>query len=520
MEEEGRHTDPDEPATREALLREVKELRYQLGTLQERASQLNALISNVPGMVYRCRNLPAYPMVSIDGRVEELTGFPRSDLLAEDSSVRYGDIIHPEDRDLVWSGVQSGVEDREDFEFEYRIITAAGEVRWVWERGRLIGLDTDGVELLEGLIVDINKRKEAELGLVERNQFINTILKNLPIGLGVNTMDDGKVVYINPEFTRVYGWPAEELQDVESFFAKVYPDPERRRMIRARVLSDIQSGDPDRMRWEGVEVTRKDGEKRLVTAKNIPIPEQNLMISTVWDTTALARTQRELSEKIDLLRELTEHMESVREQEKLSISREIHDVIGQALTAAHLDLSGIQEKVEDGEVAVGIGGVMELLLEILDNSQNLAKDLRPDMLDLLGLGPTLEYYLPQAAKRTGMESELHFDVPEGRLSPEVSLTTYRLIQEAVTNAVRHSEASRIRVSLEVSGDKLLITVEDNGKGIREEEARDPESWGIVGMRERLLGLGGLLELLGRPGKGTRVRMMIPLRRGPPHSSRA
>jgi len=520
MDEERPNTDCEEEESREALLREVKELRDQLGALHERASQINALISNVPGMVYRCRNLPDYPMVFLDGRVEELTGFSPTDLLDEDVPVRYGDIIHPDDQDLVWSGVQDGVEDREDFEFEYRIVTAEGEEHWVWERGRLAGLDTDGVELLEGLIVDITKRKEAELRLLERNQFINTILKNLPIGLGVNTMDEGKVIYINPEFSRVYGWSSDELRDVDTFFRKVYPDPNHRLMIRARVLSDIQSGDPERMRWEGVEVTRQDGEKRLVTAKNIPIPEQNLMISTVWDTTALARTRRELSEKIDLLRELTEHMESVREKEKLSISREVHDVIGQALTAAHLDLSEIEEEVEDEALATGIRKVMEFLKDTLENSQNLARDLRPDMLDLLGLGPTLEYYLPRAAKRVGMESELWFDVPDKRLDPDVSLTVYRLIQEAVTNAVRHAEASRVQVSVEVSGDKLLIAVEDDGKGIRDEEARNPQSWGLVGMRERLLGLGGILEIRGRPGEGTVVRMMIPLRRGPPHSSRA
>lgn len=520
MDEEGRHTDSGEQEPRDALLREVKELRYQLGTLHERAAQLNALISNVPGMVYRCRNLPDYPMVFLDGRVEELTGFSPADLLEEDGPVRYGDLIHPDDQGLVWSGVQGAVEDREDFEFEYRIITAEGEEHWVWERGRLVGLDDDGVELLEGLIVDITKRKEAELGLLERNQFINTILENLPIGLGVNTMDEGEVIYTNPEFTRVYGWPADELRDVETFFEKVYPDPNHRRMIRARVFSDIQSGDPERMRWEGVKVTRKDGEERHVTAKNIPIPEQNLMISTVWDTTALNRTRRELSEKIDLLRELTEHMDSVREEEKLAISREIHDVIGQALTAVHLDLSEVAEKAEDEGLVAGIRGAMDLLLEILDNSRNLAKDLRPDMLDLLGLGPTLEYYLAQAAKRVGMGSELRFEVPEERLDPNVSLAAYRLIQEAVTNVVRHAEASGIRVSLEVSGDKLLIAVEDDGRGIRDEEARHPQSWGLVGMRERLLGLGGILEIRGVPGEGTTVRMMIPLRRGPPQSSRA
>ncbi len=510
---EGR-TPVDLNRSREELAREVQDLRNQLGSLHERATQLNALISNVPGMVYRCRNVPDYPMVYLDGRVEDLTGYRQEDLLDQNGLIRYGDLIHPEDQGMVWEGVQKGVEEREDFEFEYRIVTLGGDERWVWERGRLIGMDADGTELLEGLIVDITQRKEAELALRTRRDFIYTVLENLPIGLGVNRMDDGKVLYVNPEFCRVYGWPEEDLPDVDSFFERVYPDPEKRRALQDQIMADIRSGNPERMRWEGAEVTWKDGSRHLVTAQNIPIPAQNLMISTAWDTTALIRTQLELREKVDLLRELTLHQESVREEEKLSIAREIHDVIGQSLTGAHLELTTLEEALESGKDLDVIGKIQEIqefLQEILESSQNLATDLRPDMIDLMGLEATLNYYLPRAVKRAGLEWDLDVKLREEELDPQVSLTAYRLIQESVTNAIRHSGASRIHVILEAQQSKLLGTVRDNGRGITEAEANHPQAWGLVGMRERLLGLGGLLEIQGVPGKGTTVRMVIPLR---------
>lgn len=521
MADHGKEGDEEEPS-REALVREVEDLRSQLGAIHDRAAQLNALISNVPGMVYRCRNVPEFSMIFLDGPVEDLTGYSREEFLDPDGSVGYGDLIHPEDRDLVWTGVQGAIQSREDFEFEYRIVTAEGGERWVWERGRLIGIDAQGAELLEGLIVDITQRKEAELSLRRRNDFINAILENLPIGLGVNNMQNGRVVYVNPEFSRVYGWPAEDLPDVECFFNKVYSDPEARERIRGRVMSDIRSGNPDRMLWEGVEVTCKDGSRRLVTAKNIPIPGQNLMISTVWDTTPLVRAQNELKEKIDLLRELTLHQESVREEEKLSIAREIHDVIGQSLTGAYLDLTALEEALEEGEgerALEKLAETKEFLQEIQRDSQNLATDLRPDMLDLLGLEPTLDFYLPRAAQRAGMDWTLEAEIEEDDLPPEVSLTSYRLIQEAVTNAIRHSGGSHIHVSLESHQDKLMIAVRDNGRGIRDEEARNPHSWGLVGMRERLLGLGGILEIQRVPEGGTLLRMVIPLR-SPLQSPRA
>jgi signal transduction histidine kinase len=238
------------------------------------------------------------------------------------------------------------------------------------------------------------------------------------------------------------------------------------------------------------------------------------MISTAWDTTALIRTQMELREKIDLLRELTLHQESVREDEKLSIAREIHDVIGQSLTGAHLELTAMEEALESGEdldVTKKIQDIKEFLQEILESSQNLATDLRPDMIDLMGLEATLKYYLPRAVKRAGLEWTLDVRLKEDELDPQVSLTAYRLIQESVTNAIRHSGATRIQVTLEARQSKLLGTVRDNGRGITEAEANHPQAWGLVGMRERLLGLGGLLEIQGVSGEGTTVRMVIPLR---------
>jgi PAS domain S-box-containing protein len=129
---------------------------------------------------------------------------------------------------------------------------------------------------------------------LRRNQFIETILDNLPIGLAAHYIDRGKVTYINRRFEEIYGWPKEELDSFECFFDKVYPDKSYREKQKARVLADIQSGDPDRMEWEGAEVTGKDGRKRIVHAKNIPIPEQNLMISTVQDITERKHLQARL----------------------------------------------------------------------------------------------------------------------------------------------------------------------------------------------------------------------------------
>ncbi len=137
---------------------------------------------------------------------------------------------------------------------------------------------------------EIEIRAKAEDHLAERNTFIETILDNLPIGLAVNYIDEGRAVYMNRRFQEIYGWPEEILTDIARFFEHVYPDPEYRAQITGRVMEDIASGDPARMHWEDIRISRQDGSTAVVSATNIPIHEQNFMISTVEDVTERATT--------------------------------------------------------------------------------------------------------------------------------------------------------------------------------------------------------------------------------------
>ena len=141
-----------------------------------------------------------------------------------------------------------------------------------------------GKDITESKQSEVNRKKIAE-ELLSRNQFIETILDNLPIGLAVYYLDEGEATYINKKFEEIYGWPKDALKNVEAFFQSVFPDTLYREQLRKQFIEDIQSGDPDRMVWKWIEVARKDGGKGIVTARNIPLYEQNLMISTVVDNT-------------------------------------------------------------------------------------------------------------------------------------------------------------------------------------------------------------------------------------------
>jgi len=180
----------------------------------------------------------------------------------------------------------------------------------VWPDGKRTLLSVNGAPLFDSegnfdgmvsTIEDVTDRKRKEVQLRDRNQFIQTILDNLPIGLAVNYFDEGTTTYMNKQFQEIYGWSEEELKNIPEFFEKVYPDPDYREELQTQVLADIESGDPGRMQWDNLKATQKDGSKRIISAKNIPIIEQNFMISTVQDITERKQTEEALRDSEKLL---------------------------------------------------------------------------------------------------------------------------------------------------------------------------------------------------------------------------
>ena len=166
---------------------------------------------------------------------------------------------------------------------------------------------------------DVSDRKKAELEIHNKNAFIQTVLDNLPIGIALNKFDGGEATCMNKKFEEIYGWNQEAMKDVKTFFKNVYPDEVYRKELMERIMADIQSGDPKRMQWENIMVTARDGTKRYINAFNIPLVDQNTMVSTVIDI-----TKRKLYEQeIKLLNEELEQKIEQRTQELQLANKEL-----------------------------------------------------------------------------------------------------------------------------------------------------------------------------------------------------
>jgi signal transduction histidine kinase len=217
----------------------------------------------------------------------------------------------------------------------------------------------------------------------------------------------------------------------------------------------------------------------------------------------------------DQLRNLSLHLEKAREDERTRIAREIHDDLGQSLTALKISLSILKKKLpEDQKTVIEKAKSMDDLVEAsIQSVKRISTDLRPALLDHLGLTSAIQWQADEFGKRTGIPCTVVFDPEQLSLDRDRTTTVFRIFQETLTNAARHANATKLSVLLRIQGADLELQVEDNGRGITEHAISDPKSLGLIGIRERVNTWGGSLAISGSRNKGTTVTVRIPLEGG-------
>lgn len=311
--------------------------------------------------------------------------------------------------------------------------------------------------------------------LEEQKQFIETTLDNLPIGVAVHTIDEGKNTLMNRRFSWIYGWPPEEIKDVETFFEKVYPNEEYRQMVKMMVMNDISSGDPARMIWNGVEITTRSGERRFVNAKNIPLEEQGLMISTVQNVTDQKRRDDEL-------------LASLKEKEILLA--EIHHRVKNNLAV----VSSLMElQIMNSEQPELNSQLIKAMLRVRSIATIHEQLYSSDSFSKLDLAKNIETLVSKVISIFQQKTSINatFDCEAVDLNINQAIPCTLIVNEVITNIIKHAFPGRnrgkihIRLSEEKSGVRLEI--EDNGAGL-------PEDFNSMGSKS--LGLQ-LIDLLSK-----------------------
>ncbi|MEE8412973.1 MAG: histidine kinase [Dehalococcoidales bacterium] len=230
------------------------------------------------------------------------------------------------------------------------------------------------------------------------------------------------------------------------------------------------------------------------------------------EETVQERTEQ-LQKTVGIRGQLLERLISAQEEERRRVARELHDEVGQALSAIMMDLARAIDSLpsEAADAKQGLLHSRSLAAQTLTELRKLIYDLRPEVLDQLGLAPALRSYVKSRLEATDIEVRFSFSGLEDRLPSRMELTLFRIIQEATTNVVRHSGASMVNIKVSATNSRVTATIEDDGSGFDVEAAlQAPESWGLRGIRERVGAVGGQLSIKSKPGQGTRIRFQIPL----------
>jgi len=269
----------------------------------------------------------------------------------------------------------------------------------------------------------------------------------------------------------------------------------------------------------GVPMTAKgisQGAICLMTTKEHRFTEEEIEdLTVVARQAALAICNAQLFERTKKqageLRDLARHLESVRELERTRIAREIHDELGQTLTALKMDVAWLRSRSSEDQVPVQdrAQAMLKLIDTTMDTVRKISTTLRPAILDDFGLFAAMQWQAQDFESRTGIQCRLSLPVEEAELDQQHATGIFRIFQETLTNIMRHANATAVNISLRNETEGLTLEVGDKGRGITESEIYDVKSLGLLGMRERALLLGGEFSIRGIKGKGTTVKVRIP-----------
>ena len=258
--------------------------------------------------------------------------------------------------------------------------------------------------------------------------------------------------------------------------------------------------------------------EKALEKQKLEIENRRLFEETKRELSRRKRAEARLAKSRDELRSLSGHLQTVREEERRQIAREIHDELGQSLTALKMNLSSLVSKIPDNKKS--LLHETKSMLRIADRSIQMVKkistELRPGLLDDLGLSAAIHWQVEEFKHHTGINCNVSLEGEERLIDQGRSVAIFRIVQETLTNVARHANATEVNVSLSMKSsgksksDQLILKVIDNGDGISEENILSPNSIGLIGMRERVYPWGGEISIKGREGVGTAVTVAVPL----------
>jgi PAS domain S-box-containing protein len=320
---------------------------------------------------------------------------------------------------------------------------------------------------------------------------------------------EGRIELVNREWERKRGLSLKDVQELgPDILGHIYPDPKDQQ--RARDVIAAASGE-----WSDFRSTGADGQVMDTSWANIRLSDGS-RLSIGQDVTERKRAEEALKSTSEQLRALSASLESAREEEGTRIAREIHDELGSALTSLKWDLENfhkvLSESTDQSQLQLlreRIAAMLKLAETTIGTVRRISSELRPNVLDDLGLVAAIEWYGKQFQDRTGIIVQCDCALEKLDLSREQSTAVFRIFQEALTNILRHAQATRVDLQTSEEDGEFILRITDNGRGITVGETSGTQTLGLLGMRERAHLIGGRINITGVAGQGTVVTIRVP-----------
>jgi PAS domain S-box-containing protein len=367
--------------------------------------------------------------------------------------------------------------------------------------------DNDGkCNMLVGSVHDITELKKIENEILKEKQLSDSIINSLP-GVFYLYNSDGKFLRWNKNFEQVSKYEAEEIKQMHplDFF-----DTDQKKLLDQKIKNTFLVGE-DSVQADFLLKT-KEKIAYYFTGKVIDYEGSSCLMGVGIDFSERVKAQEKVKETTEQLRLLTAHLQSIREEERKRIGREIHDELGQQLTAIKMDIAWIDKKIP--EDATPLKSKLKNVITLLDSGnqsiRRILSELRPGILDNHGLLDALGWLSRQVTSTTGIPVQLKAADIRTDLPEPITTCIFRVYQEALTNIIRYAGATKVIASLTVNDAFINLSIEDDGKGFDPGTVQINKSFGILGMKERVLSLGGSFELFSSPGEGARIFISLPL----------
>lgn len=413
--------------------------------------------------------------------------------------------LYPDDREKILKSLDATLKSKRNiWVTEYRFIKGNGEIIDIYDRTYIVRDEHGKPIRMMGSMMDITERKKAEKALQQSEEKYRTLVEQANDGIFIAD-HTGRFIIVNSAGAKLSQYSHEELAKMTIYDLADHEEL-KTNPFQFEAMKSEQGARSER------KLKRKDG-SAIDIEINAKFLSDGRFLAFIRDITERKKAEEEINNSYRAIRKLTSHLQNAREEERIHIAREIHDELGQQLTVLKMDISWLNKKIkalDQPTLVVKTEEIVQMLNDTVNSVRRISSDLRPGLLDDLGLAAAVEWHLIEFGKRSGIKTD--FITVETNIEIPQPLATglFRIYQESVTNVARHSEATEVVVELFIEENAIAMTITDNGKGFDVTSVGRKKTLGVLGMQERTVMMGGKFRIRRNPDRGMKVEVNVPL----------